>query len=76
MHDMDLIIGDSIILNDHNTFCKKTIQEKLRNNRSIITTAKDYYRQLDFFNSLPIPVYISELSLDFNTEELINKLQS
>lgn len=54
---------DELILPDHATIEIEEITRRIQSVRSVVTTAKDYWRNPEVFHSLKIPVFIKKLRI-------------
>lgn len=63
-------VGEQIFFSDHERFNFSVIDEKISHFDAIIITAKDYWREPEFFNNLPISVYILDLDVRFSSSVL------
>ncbi len=64
LETFDIPVAEKLTLPDHAKLSKKMLAAHGEVCRSIVTTAKDYWRDSSLFSDLPIPVYIFPQKVD------------
>lgn len=59
-----ILCVDELILPDHGAIDFKEIDRRAQQVRSVVTTAKDYWRNPEAFQSLKIPVFVKKLRIE------------
>lgn len=72
---LGLKIGESLNLKDHQPIPKAALAKLAATHRSLLTTAKDYWRDPAIFKDIEVPVFILELELSWGQTNLIQILQ-
>jgi tetraacyldisaccharide 4'-kinase len=67
IEDLGVIVGGSLLVPDHGALVAADLKAALEGCRSVVTTAKDYWRAPELFAGLPAPVLVADLApkLDF-----------
>jgi tetraacyldisaccharide 4'-kinase len=65
---LGLNITETVALSDHQTFTKENLNGKLPEITTIVTTAKDYWRNPEIFNEWGGSVYVAPLKTDITDE--------
>jgi len=69
LKEMGINCGGRLTLSDHEPINVREVIKSLGTMRSIVTTAKDYWRDPDVFNQLPVPVFVIPLALVWDGED-------
>lgn len=65
-------IHTAIYLADHEPVNRVEVEQLLHHVNAVITTAKDYYRDREFYDHLSLPVFIPELETDIDVALLLD----
>ena len=72
---LGLVIGSELRLRDHQHIDAATLALRCKGQRAVLTTAKDYWRDPKVFAQLPLPVFVLDLELNWNAEEMRKALR-
>ncbi len=72
---MQIEIGGHLSLGDHEPIPRDALHKFLSDKRSLLTTAKDYWRDPEFFGSLSVPVFILDLEVSWDQINLRETLR-
>jgi len=67
---LGLAIRTELRLRDHQPINAAKLALKCQGQRSILTTAKDYWRDPKVFEQLPLPVFVLDLDVHWNAKEM------
>ena len=65
-------IHAAIYLADHEPVNRAEVRQLLFYVKAVVTTAKDYYRDWEFYNHLPLPVFIPELETSLDVASILD----
>jgi tetraacyldisaccharide 4'-kinase len=72
---LGLAIGTELRLRDHQPIDAAKLTLKCQGQRSILTTAKDYWRDPKVFEQLPLPVFVLDLDVNWDATEMRKALR-
>jgi tetraacyldisaccharide-1-P 4'-kinase len=72
---LGLAIGTELRLRDHQPIDAARLTLKCQGQRSILTTAKDYWRDPKVFEQLPLPVFVLDLEVNWDATEMRKALR-
>ena len=68
VRELGVEVGSHYFVRDHSVVDRQEVSKRLQNCRSVVTTAKDFWRDPQVFRQLPVHVLLAELApkIDFN----------
>lgn len=66
LQELNVSVHSAIYLADHEPVDRDAVQRLARQVQAMVLTAKDYWRDSDFYDQQLLPVYVVELVVDFD----------